>query len=65
MPTTDELKRYTYTSGAHIYPLPISVDNEIKWVWAVSEFEDDTFCDGTLISPNEVSDTLEGLIEDE
>lgn len=39
-----------YTTGAHIAPMQILNG---KWVWVVSEFEDDTFRDGDLLNlPN-------------
>ncbi len=63
MKTQNELEKYTYTTGAFISPFFIKEEN--KWVWIVREFDDDTFCDGDLISPKEESEHIDDIIETE
>ena len=52
------------TVGAFIAPLEIEhPDGSTEWVWQVTEFFDDCFCNGNNISVNEVADTSAGLIK--
>ena len=53
----DEVRRYTFTDGAHITP----IFYEGKWVWMVTEFDGDTYCDGDIINPDTVSDSIASL----
>ena len=56
--TQNEIAKYTYTTGAFI--TPVFIDG--NWRWVVTNFDNDTYCDGVLIDPVEVSDDVEGLV---
>lgn len=52
-----------YTTGAYLRPLQI-IDAEGKecWIWYVEQFEDDTYKNGDVYSPNVVAGSLGKLI---
>jgi hypothetical protein len=41
-----------YTTGAHLVPMEIRRGKKIRYVWVVDQFDDDTYIDGDLCSPN-------------
>lgn len=51
-----------YTTGAFLVPQEVTLNGEIRWVWIVTLFEDDTFLYGDEFNPPEVAKTLEELI---
>lgn len=53
-----------YTTGAHLVPMEIRRGNKIRYVWVVDEFDDDTYFDGDICSPNLYSNTIENLLND-
>jgi len=43
-----------YTTGAYLQPLKvIDCDGSEKWLWAVCEFDGDSFLDGEILDPAE------------
>ncbi len=52
-----------YTTGAHLVPMKILIDGNEKYVWVVTEFDNDTFFDGENCSVNVIADSKNNLIE--
>ena len=53
-----------YTTGAFLKPVKITDDSgNAVWLWAVSQFEDDSYCNGKTCDPVERADTIEELFE--
>jgi len=53
-----DLKKYTFTTRAFISPVEI----DGKFFWIVTQFEDDTYCDGDVISPKVSGDSILDLV---
>jgi hypothetical protein len=52
-----------YTTGAYICPVRIINENgDAVWMWAVSQFEDDTYCSGKICSPVTSAERYENLL---
>ena len=52
-----------YTTGAFLAPAKvIDCDGNAVWLWAVSQFEDDSYLDGALCDPVERAGTVEQLL---
>ena len=52
-----------YTTGAFIAPVKVTDENgNDVWMWAVSQFEDDTYSDGKLCNPVVTANTSEELL---
>lgn len=51
-----------YTTGAFIVPMKIKKGGKEKFIWVVSEFNDDSYLNGELCSPMVYADSLEHLI---
>ena len=52
-----------YTTGAFLAPVNVTDGNgNIVWLWAVSQFNDDTYLDGELCSPIVKADNDEDLL---
>ena len=52
-----------YTTGAFLAPVIVTDGNgNVMWLWAVSQFEDDTYLDGKICSPVVGADTIEALL---
>ena len=55
-----------YTTGAKVTPLKITQNGEIRYVWVVDEFVEDTFDEnGKTCSPNIYSTDVTGLLNDD
>ena len=52
-----------YTTGAFLAPVKV-IDNSgaAIWVWAVSQFEDDSYLDGEICDPVERAESAEKLL---
>jgi len=51
-----------YTSGAYLVPMKIMKGKEKRYVWVVSEFDDDSFFEGKLCSPRVYADHSRNLL---
>jgi hypothetical protein len=52
-----------YTAGAYLRPFKTTGnDGREKWIWAVSEFNDDTFFHGEYCNPVETAEAENGLL---
>jgi hypothetical protein len=52
-----------YTTGAFLFPVKVTESNGNEvWLWAVSQFEDDSYCDGKTCSPVVSAETVENLL---
>ena len=52
-----------YTTGAYLAPLKVrDSDGAVVWIWAVSQFEDDTYCDGKICSPTVIAKASNKLL---
>ena len=52
-----------YTTGAYLRPLQlIDEQGNERWVWSVTEFDGDSFNDGTVFNPNEYAPSLQALM---
>ena len=52
-----------FTTGAFLRPVKVKDDNgNDVWLWAVSQFEDDTYLDGETCDPVERADLIEELL---
>ena len=52
-----------FTTGAFLRPVKVKDDNgNDVWLWAVSQFEDDSYLDGEICDPVERADTIEELL---
>jgi len=55
-----------YTTGAFLFPVRIKdEDGADVWMWAVSQFKDETFLDGVTCEPVEKADRCEDLLQTE
>ena len=53
-----------YTTGAFLFPVKVINDNgNPEWLWAVSQFEDDSYLDGEICDPVESAETIEKLLK--
>ena len=50
-----------FTTGAFLRPIKVIQDGQELWMWTVAEFIDDSFKDGGIFNPPEVSTTQETL----
>ena len=50
-----------FTTGAFLRPIKVFQDGEELWMWTVAEFIDDSFKDGQIFNPPEVSQAKEDL----
>ena len=50
-----------FTTGAFLRPIKIIQDGQELWMWTVAEFIDDSFEDGAVYNPAEISEIEEGL----
>ena len=54
-----------FTTGAHLQPMKVKNDDGKEyWVWAVSEFVDDSFKDGEVYNPKEIAESFAELLID-
>jgi hypothetical protein len=53
-----------YTTGAFLVPMKVESEGKERFVWVVSEFNDDTYLDGNLCSPLVYARSMETLIPD-
>ena len=52
-----------YTTGAFLYPVKVTGSNgNTEWLWAVSQFEDDSYLDGEICNPVESADSIKKLL---
>ena len=52
-----------YTTGAFLSPRQVTYSNGfIAWIWAVTQFEDDTYLYGKICNPVETAITAEELL---
>ena len=52
-----------FTTGAFLRSVKVKDDNgNDVWLWAVSQFEDDTYLDGETCDPVERADSIEELL---
>lgn len=51
-----EAEPIIYTSGAYLVPMRIMKGKEERYIWVVSEFDDDSFFEGQLCSPKVYAD---------
>ncbi len=51
-----------FTTGAFLRPIKVVQDGEELWMWTVAEFIDDSFKDGKIFNPSEVSQTQKDLL---
>jgi len=52
-----------YTTGAFLTPVNVTDgDGDVVWIWAVSQFDDDTYIDGKICSPIVTADTEKELL---
>ena len=52
-----------YATGAFLAPLKVrNNDGAVVWIWAVSQFEDDTYCDGKICSPTVIAKASNKLL---
>ena len=52
-----------YTAGAFLAPVNVTDGNgNVIWLWAVSQFEDDTYLDGKICSPVVKADNDKDLL---
>jgi hypothetical protein len=50
-----------FTTGAFLRPIKVTQDGQELWMWTVVEFIDDSFSDGEVFNPPELSETEESL----
>ncbi len=41
--TFTEIEPMVYTTGAYLSPMRIKINNKIRYVWVVDEYNDDTY----------------------
>ena len=52
-----------YTTGAFLAPLKIrNNDGAVVWIWAVSQFDNDTYLDGEICSPAVIAKASDKLL---
>ena len=54
-----------FTTGSYLQPMKIKdVNGNDFWIWAVSEFIDDSFKNGEVYNPKETAGSLDDLLID-
>jgi len=53
-----------FATGVFLQPVRCTINAVEQWRWVAVGFEDDSFFDGKLISPNEYADSIEKLATD-
>ena len=53
-----------FTTGAFLRPIKVIQDGQELWMWTVAEFIDDSFKDGHVFNPPELSEAEEALLVD-
>ncbi len=53
-----------FTTGAFLRPIKVIQNDQELWMWMVAEFIDDSFKDGEIFNPPELSETEEDLLLD-
>lgn len=53
-----------YTTGAYLVPIKVIIQGKEKFLWVVDEFNDDTYLQGSLISPNIIANKRSELFEE-
>ena len=57
------MKPVIFTTGAHLLPMNVkNEDGKEYWIWAVSEFVDESFKNGEVFNPKETAENLEILL---
>jgi hypothetical protein len=52
-----------YTTGAFLTPVTVmDCNGDAIWMWAVSRFEDDSYCDGKICNPAQRAERDEDLL---
>ena len=50
-----------FTTGTFLRPIKVIQDGQELWMWTIAEFIDDSFKDGEVFNPPELSEIEEGL----
>jgi hypothetical protein len=53
-----------YTTGAFLVPMKVKSGDKERFVWVVSDFNDDTYLDGELCSPVVYASSMEKMLQD-
>jgi Fe-S-cluster formation regulator IscX/YfhJ len=56
-----EFEPRIYSTGVHLVPLKVEFDGIERFIWAVDEFNDDSYFDGKNISPKIFSNKIEEM----
>jgi len=56
-----EFEPRIYSTGVHLVPMKVKLGGKENFVWVVDEFDDDTYFDDKLISPQVISDKIDEL----
>lgn len=57
-----EFEPKIYVTGASLVPMEIEMKGTKKFVWVAEEFNDDSFLDGSAISPKLIANSIDDLI---
>ncbi len=50
-----------YTTVAHLIPLKVNINGNEKYIWVVTEFNDDIFFNGEICTPHIIADSKDKL----
>jgi len=56
-----EFEPRIYSTGVHLVPMKVELGGKENFVWVADEFDDDTYFDDKLISPQVISDKIDEL----
>lgn len=59
-----EIEPRIFTTGAHIVPIKVTIENKQRYVWVVDEFSDDSYLDGNCCNPVVYADNVQKLLQD-
>ena len=51
-----------FTTGAHLRPIKVQTEHGERYVWTVTEFEEDSYQDGKTIDPDTIAETPDKLV---
>lgn len=51
-----------FATGVFLQPVKCTINNTEQWRWIAVGFEDDSFYDGEIVSPNEYADSIDDMV---
>lgn len=56
-----EFEPRIFSTGVHLIPMKVELNGEEKFIWVADEFEDESYFDGKIITPEVILNKIEEL----